>query len=211
LSSVNFCAVLDAGADRYHWVLVPRSARAEGCGMRESDVPEKPRPRWSIARTAGYSLLVVIAFLTVQTAVMVAVLVLQLAVDPTLNIRAWFAQAESNGFVLCLATFATTLLCVPLVKFLAGRREDEPWAFLRLVPVDARSILIWMGPMVAFILVSDLLTIAVGRPVVPEFMTGVYASVHPALLFVALVFSAPLFEEIFCRGFIIGALEASGV
>jgi membrane protease YdiL (CAAX protease family) len=65
--------------------------------------------------------------------------------------------------------------------------------------------------MIAFIVVSDLMTIAAGRPVVPEFMSEAYSSVHPVLLFLALVFAAPMFEEIFCRGFIIGALESGGV
>ena len=65
--------------------------------------------------------------------------------------------------------------------------------------------------MIAFVIVSDLTTIATGQPVVPEFMTETYSSVHPILLFVALVFAAPMFEEIFFRGFILGALESSGV
>ena len=45
----------------------------------------------------------------------------------------------------------------------------------------------------------------------PEFMSEAYSSVHPVLLFLALVFAAPMFEEVFCRGFVIGALESGGV
>jgi membrane protease YdiL (CAAX protease family) len=179
--------------------------------LGDSDVSDKIISHWSIARATGYSVLAVILFFSVQFVVVLIVLVVQVANDPELNIQEWADQVGSDGLILSLATFGTTLLCLPFVKFLAGRREDNPWAFLRLIPANKRSIFTWISAMLAFVVVSDLITIAVGRPVVPEFMSEAYSSVHPALLFLALVFAAPMFEEIFCRGFIIGALESSGV
>ena len=179
--------------------------------MDDSDVPAEANPPWSIARAAGYSLLVGIAFFSVQIVVVFIVLAIGLSNDPELNIEEWADRVESNGLVLSLATIGTALLCVPFVKFLTGRRESDPWAFLHLRSTNLRSILTWVLLLIAFVAVSDSLTLALGRPVVPEFMVGAYSSVHPVLLFTALVFAAPAFEEIFFRGFVLGALESSGV
>ncbi len=52
---------------------------------------------------------------------------------------------------------------------------------------------------------------AIGCPVVPEYMIEVYSSAPPFLPFVALVFAAPLFEEIFFRDLLLGSLESTGV
>jgi hypothetical protein len=52
---------------------------------------------------------------------------------------------------------------------------------------------------------------AIGRPVVPEYMIEVYSSAPPFLSFIALVFAAPLFEEIFFRDLLLGSLESTGV
>ena len=84
-------------------------------------------------------------------------------------------------------------------------------AFLGLRAIDARSIARWSLALIACVAVSDSITIAIGRSVVPEFMTAAYSSVNPVLLFAALVFAAPLSEEIFFRGFVLGALESSGL
>jgi hypothetical protein len=66
--------------------------------------------------------------------------------------------------------------------------------------------------MALLVIASDLLTTALGRPVVPPFMAEAYATArYPALLFVTLVLAAPLLEELFFRGFLVGALTACGV
>ncbi len=174
--------------------------------------PNRPPRRWSLGRTAGYSLVVVGAFIAAQTLVVSATLAAKVAGDPDLNVEAWADGIESNGLVLWLSTVATALACVPLVRFLAGRRESDAWGFLGVRPAEARSVAIWCLGLVAFVVASDTLTVALGRPVVPEFMAEAYAaSAQPLLLFAALVVFAPAFEEIFFRGFLLSALESSGL
>lgn len=179
--------------------------------MDDPEVTAEPIPPWSIARTAAYSLLVAIVFVAVQMAAMFIVLVVQLINEPELNVEQWIDQVESDGAVLSILTISTAMICIPFVTFLIGRREAEPWIFLQLKPVGARSTAIWLLALVAFVVLSDLLNLAIGRPVVPEFMLDAYSSAHPALLFIALVFAAPAFEEILFRGFVPGALESGGV
>ena len=179
--------------------------------MDEPEASAREVPPWSIGRVVGYSLLVGVAFLATQTVVVVAAFALQLIEDRDLKPEEWAERVGSDGLTLSLATLAVLLVCVPLVGFLVGRREADPWVFLGLRPVATRTIWTWIGALAAFVVVSDSITIAIGRPVVPEFMAEAYSSAPPTLLFVALVFAAPVFEELFFRGFVPGALEASGV
>jgi hypothetical protein len=140
-----------------------------------------------------------------------AVLLVARGNDRELNVEEWLGSVGSNGLVVSIAILGSTLACVPLLKFLVRRHEVAPWRFLLLGPAAARSVGVWSLGLVAFVAASDLITVATGRPVVPDFAVDVYTTSQPVLLFIALVFAAPLFEEIFFRGFLIGALEASGV
>jgi membrane protease YdiL (CAAX protease family) len=74
-----------------------------------------------------------------------------------------------------------------------------------------RSIVSWSLVLAIFAGATDLISLAVGREVVVDFMTEAYSSAPPVLLFLALVLAAPLFEEIFFRGFLTSALESRGV
>ena len=62
----------------------------------------------------------------------------------------------------------------------------------------------------AFLLALDAITLLLGRPVVPEVMAQAYSSADPRWLFwIALVVAAPLFEEVFFRGFVYRGLAGS--
>ena len=58
--------------------------------------------------------------------------------------------------------------------------------------------------------IFDGLNILLGRDIVPEFMSIAYPSANPVwLLWVAVVFAAPLFEEMFFRGFLLEGFRLS--
>jgi membrane protease YdiL (CAAX protease family) len=64
--------------------------------------------------------------------------------------------------------------------------------------------------MAVFIAAWDWAGAALGQPAA-KFMVEAYASARfPTLLFVALVVAAPIFEELFFRGFLFGGLLACG-
>jgi membrane protease YdiL (CAAX protease family) len=174
--------------------------------------PVQAPPPWNIARSSFYSLLIGVAFLATQIAVMTIMLTVRVINDPELDVEAWFEHAASDGLLLSISTLSSAFLCIPLVKFLTGRRESRAWDFIGLIPTDLRTIATWSLGMIAFVIVSDLITVAIGRPIVPEFSAEAYASSeYPVLLFAALAFAAPAFEEVFFRGFILGTLKSSGV
>jgi CAAX protease family protein len=168
-------------------------------------------PRWSVGRVAAYAVLVTVVFGVVQTLILIALLSAHISTSGRASATEWLAGVASNGAYLSLAAVGGALIGVPLVRFLAARREPAPWAFLGLRSVPARTVVGWCVALLLFVVVTDAVTVALGREVVPPFMAAAFASAHPLLLLAALVVAAPLFEEVFFRGFVIGALEASRV
>ena len=112
-----------------------------------------------------------------------------------------------------IATLATAFVCVPLVVGIAKLKKNSDLRdYLALQPVSARSLMRWLGMLAVLIVLADGLTVLLGRPIVPEFMSAAYGSARPAwLLWLALVLAAPLFEEIFFRGFLLKGFASSVV
>jgi membrane protease YdiL (CAAX protease family) len=82
--------------------------------------------------------------------------------------------------------------------------------YLALRPVPLKVLLRWFALLAALIILADIFTILIGRPIVPDFMAEVYATANPVwLLWIALLVGAPLFEEIFFRGFLFRGFASS--
>jgi membrane protease YdiL (CAAX protease family) len=158
------------------------------------------------------SALVAVLFVGVQFTIMAIALAAELAAEPSLEVAEWAGRVDTNGFLLSLASLGSAAVCVPFIRLLTGRREPEPWRFLALRGVGVRSMAVWILWMVALLIASDALTLAIGEPLVPDFMVQAYASSrHPAILLTALLVAAPLFEEIFFRGFLLSGFTSAGV
>jgi len=97
------------------------------------------------------------------------------------------------------------------MRWLVARREADPWSYLGLVRCSPKAILLSCAVMGVFIAASDTLSWTLGRPLVPPLMTTAYATARsPVLLLLALVVAAPLFEELFFRGFLTSGLRSVG-
>ena len=127
------------------------------------------------------------------------------------EMRVLFASVMKDGYLLSLVTFVTTVVCcaliVGVVKLKKGSLLTE---YLCIKPVSLRMWLRWTGFLVGFIVLSDLLTAFLGRPIVPPFMSAAYATASPVwTIWVATIIAAPLFEETFFRGFLFKGLQSS--
>ena len=177
--------------------------------MDQEPVPARP---WTWVWILASSAAVALVYLAAQVAAVVAVAVWKIATTPGFDAEKWGARVESDGAVLSAATVTGAAVCIPLVRWLAGRREPAPWRFLGFRPVGWREILLACGAAGLFIAISDPLNVWLGRPLVPPFMLKAYATVGvPVLLFLAVAIAAPLTEELLFRGFLFGALRARGL
>jgi len=120
------------------------------------------------------------------------------------------AQAIStSGLALAIVATVQAPVMLALTAFAAWLRMPVR-AYLGLVWPGWRETIIGMLALGALMLVQDGVTVALGRPIVPEFMVHTYRTAgFLPLLLVALLVAAPLVEETFFRGFLLKGLAES--
>lgn len=120
-------------------------------------------------------------------------------------------SAQGNGGILSVSTFVTTIVCCALIAgIIKLKRGSSLTSYIAIRPVPMKEFLKWLGFLAVFIAASDLLSIFLGRPVVPEFVATMYASTNPVwIIWIALIVAAPLFEETFFRGFLLKGFTSS--
>lgn len=175
---------------------------------RLSDTSTTP---WGAGATAGWGILIVIAFFIFQGFVYLGFAAVEAVRNPGISFDAIMKSIGTNGFVMSVTSCVTTPLSIGLiVLFVWLRQGPSVKRYLGLNAIAPRTIFIWIGIVTLFALASDVVTRFLGRPVVPEFMVQVYETVSVApLLWIALIVAAPLFEEVLFRGFLFEGFQHS--
>jgi len=164
---------------------------------------------WGALGTVLWGIGIAIVFVVIQTIFMVAYLNHRKVGLTDEQMHTLMEAQQSNGVFLSFAVLLTTVLCVPLIFGVAKlKRGSVLGDYLAFKAVPLKALGQWLGLTVLVIVVLDILTAVLGQPVVPEFMKAAYASAEPVwLLWLAFVIAAPLFEELFFRGFVFKGLE----
>jgi membrane protease YdiL (CAAX protease family) len=175
-----------------------------------NDAPATPkigRP-WGFWATVGFSAIVAAVFLTIQIAVLIVFLIVVGVENGDVAHEEFACPLERNGFLLSVATLASTPVATGLVVLFAALRKGiSARDYLGLRAISWREMLRWMLILGALIVVYDVAMVILGRPIVPEFMLEAYQTAKiPLFLWLALVAAAPIFEEIFFRGFVFAGI-----
>lgn len=170
--------------------------------------PPRPYGFWA---TMGLSLLILVAYLVLVNAVTVAIIVRQAAGDPETNVLSLLQEAESNGFAVLTGLAVAGLLCAGSVLFFAWLRKGmSPRDYLGLIPVCGKTLAAWLGIVVGFLVLFHLVSLVIKPESTTEMYLGLYeTAIYPAIFWIAIVVTAPVFEELFFRGFMFRGIEAS--
>ena len=162
---------------------------------------------WGIWATAGLGLVVFVAFFVLQ---IVAAIPFLLGVSPEDLVAASQALATNSEYVataMLVSGFGCTALVLVLVAMRKGASIPQYLAF-RAPPWKA--LLTWVVVAAVVVAILDVVTVLLGREVVNEWVRDVFVNAKaPLLLGFATVVAAPLFEEIFFRGFLFAGLTRS--
>src|SRR5437867_641768 len=165
--------------------------------------PTGPSRRWGFWATLGLTLIIFMGWLAPQAALA--------ALWMTVNSTSGSRGLESNGLFFALAVCAGAPVSLgPGLPLCMGPRANP----LKRVFGPASCAPQRSPPMGLVLLLlalcSDMLTMYLGRPIVPEFMVRAYESAGFAPLFwVAIVIVAPVSEEILFRGFLFEGIHHS--
>jgi hypothetical protein len=175
--------------------------------------PGVPPPRvWGPWATIAWTILVLILMVVTQTLVVIVFIVMAARGEQSPDrIAQIIPSLANNGLVLSVATFCTTLICsavvIGIVKLKSGSKLKD---YLGLIRPNGRQLLRWAVVTTVFCVTFDLINVLLKKPIVTEFMTKAYASSgSPWMLWLAVLVAAPLFEELFFRGFVIKGLAES--
>jgi membrane protease YdiL (CAAX protease family) len=176
-----------------------------------NQITDSKVPVWGLWATIGWGLLVIAVLIFVQGLVLAAYIAFETAKNPDLGFYAAAKQLEVNGFIMAIAIIAATPCCLGLIALLVRfRGGPSVRRYLSLETVAPRTMLTWLGVLALFAVICDLLAHWSGRPRVPDFMADAYVTAYfPLLFWVALVIAAPLFEEVFFRGFLFEGFQFS--
>jgi membrane protease YdiL (CAAX protease family) len=177
--------------------------------MPSSDqVEAKP---WGFWATLGFSAIIFALFSALQIVVVTAFVFVAKAEHPELNLEAYAKSLSSNGFCLAISVIVSGLICIPLtLLFTKLRKNISVKNYIGFREPLIREWVKWLLILGGFLFLSDAVTFLLNRPIVPPVMVDAYktASFLPALLF-AMIIVAPIFEEIFFRGFLFQGIRYS--
>ena len=169
----------------------------------------QPKP-WSFWATIGWGALGAILVVVAQTLLLIPFLFARVSKPTSAEFARVAEELAADGWVLSISTLVTALVVWLYLALLSRLRGWRMRDYLALRPLRWRSVLACTVVMLLFAVAADSLTYALGRDVVPEFMTDVFNSCRwPWLLFVALVVGAPVGEELMFRGFLYRGFAAS--
>jgi membrane protease YdiL (CAAX protease family) len=167
-------------------------------------------PPWGFWSSIAWGALGIAVWLVVQFIALLAYIATR---DASLPLTA--EALRNDGFLLGLLTVASAPGWIAVAVIAARRRGWSARDYLALVPPRRGEIAFGVACFVALLVALDLLSLALGRDVVPRFMVEAYTSARNSgtlvLLVVAVVVAAPITEEIAFRGFLFRGLAASFV
>ena len=172
------------------------------------DMSTKP---WGLWATLWFSAIVLALYAVLQILVATVFASFAKAEHPELDLEVYAKSLSSNGFCIAIMAVVSGLICTPLtLLFTKLRKTISVKNYIGFKEPLKREWVQWLLILAAFLFLSDGVSLLLHQPIVPPFMVDAYktASSLPALLF-AIVVVAPIFEEIFFRGFLFQGIRYS--
>jgi membrane protease YdiL (CAAX protease family) len=161
--------------------------------------------------TLGFSAIILALYCVLQILVATVFVSLAKAEHPELDLEVYARSLSSNGSCIGVMAVVSGLICTPLTLWFTKLRKNiSVRDYIGFKEPLKREWVQWLLILAAFLFLSDGVSLLLHQPIVPPFMIDAYktASFLPILLF-AIVVVAPIFEEIFFRGFLFQGIRYS--
>ena len=166
---------------------------------------------WAPWPTIGWGFFILFAFLVTQTGVVLVYALVDALLQTVGSPDSNWSFDPNNGLLLALATLVSAGVCIPIVGLIAWLKARGPFSrYVALHPVTIRIALLWCFVAMVLVLAVDGIFYFLDRPSNNEFMIDAYRTAgFLPLLWLAVCFVAPAFEEILFRGFLFTGLRRS--
>jgi CAAX protease family protein len=179
------------------------------------DAAGTPPGRWPFWRTLGWGLVVMIVSTFVQGLALAAAGVIDLirlhrGFGSLASFYQLLADNAASGDVLATTVIVSDLACVAVILLIVVFKRVPARDYLAVSLVRAPVLLSWAGVLLTYVVlasgVATLFHVDFGGAVMGDLLTD---SLRPWLFWIAVVLAAPLFEEVFFRGFLFRGFEAT--
>lgn len=169
-----------------------------------------PTP-WGAWATMGFGIIVGVVFFVLSVGLSILFMTFRLMNEPGLDVEVLSKDLSSNGLLLSLSACVIAPVCIAVIIFFVTlRKGNSIRQYLHLESVTRRAYFQWFGIVILSVFILDVFTCFLGHPIVPDFMIKAYRTAHfLPLLWFAVVIAAPLFEEVFFRGFLFEGFQYS--
>jgi membrane protease YdiL (CAAX protease family) len=171
---------------------------------------EKRPAIWGLVATLLWTVLIAVVFLVAQVIAAGIYAIVTMRELPRARMEAALAGLQFDGTFVSFCTLATLFVCVPIIVGIAKlKRGSKVKDYLGLNVPGLRQTLLWSLITSVFCgLVGVILPLLHDKG--SDFFLKVYGSVNPRWpLWLAVGVAAPVFEEIYFRGFLFKGLAAS--
>ncbi len=167
-------------------------------------VPPLKKQVWGPWATAGLGLATIVIFIIVQSLVTVAFVVDRLIKNADIDLSQLAEQLLSDGDLLAAATIASAVLCTGFVLMMVkARRGETIGQYLELKSISKKTVLVMLAITIGFIAVTSGINYILRQPMDSDYMNNAYVNTSlPFVFWLAMVLFAPIFEEVFIRGFL---------
>ena len=159
---------------------------------------------WGFWATVGLGLVVGVIFIIVQTLAVIPFAVTKFINNTDLSLEELTNQLMSDGNLLSTATVASAIICSGLVLIMVKvRRGATIPEYLALKPISLKAGLVMLAVTIGFIALSYGVNHIPSKSLDSDFIAEAYRNVtSPPFFWIAMVIFAPIFEELFIRGFL---------
>ena len=174
--------------------------------------PTIPRnPIWGAWPTVGLGAAILVIYAIAQGAVAVIILVIVFAANPGL-VTFDMTEIPSVGLIIALSTFVSSIAgCGFIALCIKARRGASIGNYLGLQPITVKTILILLAVALGFSVIESVISYYADISTSDIFISAYQTSAWPPLFWLAIVLFAPLFEEVFFRGFLFVGLQRSRI
>ncbi len=170
----------------------------------------QPSRPWGLFPTIGFSSVIFIAFLAVQTLAITIYAYLQIQSHPGVTLSNQILALVNDGLAISISLIPAALLGSLLIfLFVYLKKNITAKHYLKLNTPSVKQVFQWIGILILFSLGMEWVNYYVDRPT-PEWMLDSYktAGIIPLFWF-TLIIAAPVFEELLFRGFLLEGLRHS--
>lgn len=166
---------------------------------------------WGFAGTLIWGAVIALAFVIIQVITTGIFIGIQYGDVTSTEYESLMTDIRYNGTVISICTFATFIVCSSMIfGVIKLKRNSNIKQTLGLKKVSLGIVRYWFLVIIAMLILSDTLSLLLGRPIVTEGMTSTYTSIESTwILWLAIIIAAPIFEELFFRGFMMSGFSAS--